>query len=93
MNTAQVICNGEEVMTTSGTMEQYTVDIWSGNHPFYTNSESNMLTEEGRVSRFNKRFGDSLAMGKVGTSKPGEKRLEYKSPQKKKMVKGKGGKR
>lgn len=80
-------------MTTSGTMEKYTVDIWSGNHPFYTNSESNMLTDEGRVSRFNKRFGEGLTMGKVGTSKPGEKRLEYKSPLKKGKVKGKGGKK
>lgn len=88
----QVICNGEEVLTTSGTMPQYTVDIWSGNHPFYTNSETNLLTDEGRVSRFNKRFGDGLSMGKVGSSKPGEKRLEYKSPSKQKQ-KGKGGKK
>lgn len=81
------------MLTTSGTQEQYTVDIWSGNHPFYTNSENSNLTEEGRISRFNKRFGEGLSMGKVGSSKPGEKRLEYQSPSKKKLVKGKGGKK
>ncbi len=81
------------MLTTSGTMEQYTVDIWSGNHPFYTKSENSNISEEGRISRFNKRFGDGLSMGKVGTSKPGEKRLEYKTAAKNKKVKGKGGKR
>ena len=31
----QVICNGEEVLTVSGTKEKYVVDVWSGNHPFF----------------------------------------------------------
>ena len=31
----QVFCNGEEVLTVSGTKEKYVVDVWSGNHPFY----------------------------------------------------------
>ncbi len=31
----QVFCNGEEVMTVSGTKEKYVVDVWSGNHPFF----------------------------------------------------------
>ena len=31
----QVICNGEEVLTVSGTKERYVVDVWSGNHPFF----------------------------------------------------------
>lgn len=31
----QVYCNGEEVMTVSGTKEKYVVDVWSGNHPFF----------------------------------------------------------
>lgn len=88
---SQVICNGEEVLVTSGTQASYTVDIWSGNHPFYTNSENTMINEEGRVSRFNKRF-DGLSIGQVGTSKPGEKRLEYKPAQKKGKQKGKGKK-
>ncbi len=31
----QVFCNGEEVLTVSGTKKEYVVDVWSGNHPFY----------------------------------------------------------
>lgn len=91
MRLLQVVCNGEEVMVTSGTQPKYTVDIWSGNHPFYTKSDSNMIKDEGRVSRFNKRFG-GLAIGQVAASKPGDKRLEYK-PESKQKGKGKGGKR
>jgi hypothetical protein len=30
-----VFCNGEEVLTVSGTKKEYVVDVWSGNHPFY----------------------------------------------------------
>ena len=32
---SQVFCNGEEVLTVSGTKEKYVVDVWSGNHPFF----------------------------------------------------------
>ena len=53
---AQVICNGEEVLTTSGTKPEYTVEVWSGNHPFYQGSSGANAHVEGRVSAFNKRF-------------------------------------
>ena len=52
----QVFCNGEEVLTTSGTRAEYTVDIWSGNHPFFQGSNSTVMLDEGRVNRFNRRF-------------------------------------
>lgn len=52
----QVYCNGEEVMTTSGTQSEYTVDIWSGNHPFFQGSNATVMLDEGRVNRFNRRF-------------------------------------
>ena len=52
----QVYCNGEEVLTTSGTREKYTVDIWSGNHPFFQGSNSTVMLDEGRVNKFNRRF-------------------------------------
>ncbi|KAI7844764.1 hypothetical protein COHA_001646 [Chlorella ohadii] len=60
---AKVICNGEEVLTTSGTQGSYTVDIWSGNHPFFQGNTSTVVTDEGRVNRFKRRFAglDSLA--------------------------------
>ena len=52
----QVICNGEEVLTTSGVKEQYTVEIWSGNHPFYQGADNVSLKEEGRVAAFNRKY-------------------------------------
>ena len=57
---AQVYCNGEEVLTTSGTRGEYTVDIWSGNHPFFQGSNNSVILDEGRVNKFNKRFAGHL---------------------------------
>jgi len=72
---AKVYCNGEEVLTTSGTREKYTVDIWSGNHPFFQGSNSTVMLDEGRVNKFNRRFsGLEGTYGKVGTS--GGKKLD-----------------
>ncbi|KAL3340915.1 hypothetical protein AABB24_029194, partial [Solanum stoloniferum] len=33
---AKVYCNGEHVMTTGGTKNEYTVDVWSGTSYFHT---------------------------------------------------------
>jgi large subunit ribosomal protein L31 len=52
----QVFCNGEEVLTVSGTKKSYTVDVWSGNHPFFTGSNQALIVDEGRVNKFQKRF-------------------------------------
>lgn len=43
-------------MTTSATKEKLNVDIWSGNHPFYTGSLQ-ILDTAGRVDRFMKKYG------------------------------------
>ena len=44
------------MLTTSGTRAEYTVDIWSGNHPFFQGSNSTVMLDEGRVNKFNRRF-------------------------------------
>ena len=36
---AKVICNGEVVMTTGSTQPELHVDVWSGNHPFFTGTQ------------------------------------------------------
>ena len=51
----KVFCDGKQVMTVSSTQEEIAVDIWSGNHPFYTGSQK-ILDTEGRVDRFKKRY-------------------------------------
>ena len=49
-------CDGQLVMTVSSTRPELNVDIWSGNHPFYTGSQK-MLDTEGRVERFMRKYG------------------------------------
>lgn len=53
---AKVICNGEVVMTVGSTQPELRVDIWSGNHPFYT-GEQRIIDTAGQVERFMKRLG------------------------------------
>ncbi len=54
----QVVCDGEVVMETYSTQEKINVDVWSGNHPFYT-GQQRFIDTEGRVEKFQKRFGSS----------------------------------
>ena len=53
---AKVICNGEVVMTTGSTTPELHVDVWSGNHPFFTGTQK-ILDTEGRVDRFMRKYG------------------------------------
>ena len=53
---AKVICNGEVVMTVGSTQPQINVDVWSGNHPFYTGTQK-IIDTEGRVDRFLRKYG------------------------------------
>ncbi len=53
---AKVICNGEVVMTTGSTQQEIHVDVWSGNHPFFTGTQK-ILDTEGRVDRFMRKYG------------------------------------
>ena len=53
---AKVICNGEVVMTTGATQPEIHVDVWSGNHPFFTGTQK-ILDTEGRVDRFMRKYG------------------------------------
>ena len=53
---AKVICNCEEVMTTGSTQPEIHVDVWSGNHPLFTDTQK-ILDTEGRVDRFMKKYG------------------------------------
>ncbi|XP_022136375.1 LOW QUALITY PROTEIN: 50S ribosomal protein L31, chloroplastic [Momordica charantia] len=55
---AKVYCNGELVMTTGGTQKEYSVDVWSGNHPFYLGSRSALLIDADQVEKFRKKFGE-----------------------------------
>ncbi|HEY9629044.1 MAG TPA: 50S ribosomal protein L31 [Coleofasciculaceae cyanobacterium] len=62
---AKVYCNGELVMTVGSTKPELHVDIWSGNHPFYTGTQK-IIDTEGRVERFLRKYG------MVDTAKPAD---------------------
>lgn len=53
---AKVYCNGEVVMTVGSTRPELHVDVWSGNHPFYTGTQK-LIDTEGRVERFLRKYG------------------------------------
>ena len=53
---AKVICNGEEIMTVCSTQPEISVEIWSGNHPFYTGTQK-IIDTECRVDRFMRKYG------------------------------------
>lgn len=57
---AEVYCNGEKVLTLGGTRPKYNVDLWSGNHPFFLGDGSALVLDEGRVNRFNRRYGGNI---------------------------------
>jgi large subunit ribosomal protein L31 len=52
---AKIICEGEVVMTVGATKPQLVVELWSGNHPFYT-GQQRLVDTEGQVERFMKRL-------------------------------------
>ena len=43
-------------MTTGSTQPEINVDVWSGNHPFFTGTQK-ILDTEGRVDRFMRKYG------------------------------------
>jgi len=52
---AKVYCDGKQIMTIGSTKEELHVDIWSGNHPFFTGSQR-IIDTEGRVEKFMKKY-------------------------------------
>ncbi|MDG2989606.1 50S ribosomal protein L31 [Candidatus Synechococcus calcipolaris G9] len=61
---AKVYCNGEVVMTVGSTQPELHVDIWSGNHPFFTGTQK-IIDAEGRVERFRRKYSRSGAKAKT----------------------------
>ena len=62
---AKVYCNGKVVMTVGSTQPELHVDVWSGNHPFYTGTQK-IIDTEGRVERFMRKYGMFDAPGEGG---------------------------
>ena len=65
---SKVYCDGQLIMTVGSTRPELNVDIWSGNHPFYTGTQR-LLDSEGRVERFMRKYGMSNSSGSSNKQK------------------------
>nr|YP_010850689.1 ribosomal protein L31 [Lophurella hookeriana]WGH13460.1 ribosomal protein L31 [Lophurella hookeriana] len=54
-NESKIYCDGQHIMTVGSTKENLKIDIWSGNHPFFTGSQR-IIDTEGRVEKFMKKY-------------------------------------
>ena len=74
---AKVICNGEVVMTTGSTQPEIHVDVWSGNHPFFTGTQK-ILDTEGRVDRFMRKYGMATTSNDSTEEEKASKKINQK---------------
>ena len=51
-----VLFDGKKLSLVGSTKDELQIDMWLGNHPFYTKSTV-MIDSEGRVERFMKKYG------------------------------------
>ena len=51
----KVFCNGLLILELNTTKPEIYVDIWSGNHPFYTKTQK-IIDIEGKVQKFEKKY-------------------------------------
>ncbi|HLF26065.1 MAG TPA: 50S ribosomal protein L31 [Anaerolineae bacterium] len=72
---AQVICNGEVVMTVGATAPELHVEVWSGTHPFYT-GQQRIVDTEGQVERFVKRLERREGLEPSSKRKKAQRRRE-----------------
>jgi large subunit ribosomal protein L31 len=52
-----VLCEGKTLCYTSSTKTQLQLDVWLGNHSFYTNSQT-LVDSEGRIDKFFKKYNN-----------------------------------
>ena len=71
---AKVYCNGQVVMTVGSTKPELHVDVWSGNHPFYTGTQK-IIDTEGRVERFLRKYGMSSSQTKKNDENKGAENI------------------
>jgi large subunit ribosomal protein L31 len=51
----KIYCDGKLILEVGTTKKELFVDIWSGNHPFYTGSQK-IIDAEGRVEKFQRKY-------------------------------------
>jgi large subunit ribosomal protein L31 len=79
-------------MTVGGTQDSYSVDVYSGNHPFYQGATSMIITEDGQMNKFAKKFEGLGELGEVPVLAGGPAVAEEKKAKGGGKGKGKGKK-
>ena len=79
---AKVICDGKVVAIVGSTKPELNVDIWSGNHPFYTGTQK-IVDTEGRVERFLRKYGMFEGQGDEAPQEEVKVKLGIRSRKKK----------
>jgi large subunit ribosomal protein L31 len=51
----KVMCDGKPLCLVGSTKKELQIDVWLGNHPFYTDSQV-LVDSEGRVEKFMKKY-------------------------------------
>lgn len=51
----KIICNGNNILNIQTLKKELYIDLWSGNHPFYTGLYKNIDTEK-KIQIFEKKF-------------------------------------
>ena len=64
-------------MTTGSTQSEIHVDVWSGNHPFFTGTQK-ILDTEGRVDRFMRKYGMASSENQIDQNKTDTKKEDKK---------------
>jgi large subunit ribosomal protein L31 len=64
---AKIFCDGKQILTIGLTKPELSVDIWSGNHPFYTGSQK-IIDTEGRVEKFQRKYTFNNATKNIKTT-------------------------
>lgn len=55
----KIFCDGKQILEIGGTKKELTVEIWSGNHPFYTGSQK-LLDTLGNIEKFQRRYQSKI---------------------------------
>jgi len=64
---SEITCACGNVIETSSTRGDYSIDICSACHPFFTGKQK-IVDTEGRVERFNRKYGRKSTAGTATTS-------------------------
>lgn len=70
-----VVCNGQNVMTVMSTSPIINVEIWSGNHPFYTGQEI-LVDTDNLVEKFNTKLSVAKSNAKQSKKEKNARRAE-----------------